>query len=143
MVPSSKLLHIVSVVGPILGNSPQELVNERQKRHWYTNRPASTLAQLNELIELLRRRLEKGFSLPEGTNAKCYKAKTDGSADPISALLIYKGLSDANGGRIDVEMIDSDLQVFTQLAARESATHADTLNQQRAFKEMVDRVMAH
>ena len=38
-------------------------------------------------------------------------------------------------------MIDSDLHVFTQLAARESTTHADTLNQQRVFKEMVDRMV--
>ena len=143
VVPSSKLLHIVSLVGPMVGNSPQEFTNDLQRRHWYNNRPSSTLAELNELIERMRGKLEKGFSLPSGVKAKCYKVTTDDSADPISALLIYKGLSEANGNHIDVEMIDSDYHVFTQLAARDNATHADTLNQQRVFREMIDRVVAH
>jgi carboxylesterase len=143
IVPSDKLLHIITVVGPMLGNSPLDLHTDEQKRHWYTNRPASTLAQLNNLIELMRGRLEKGLSLPAGTNAKMYKATTDDSADPVGALLIYKGCTKSNGEKIDVEMVDSDLHVFTRLAARDAASQSDSLLQKRVFKEMVDRVAAH
>lgn len=142
VVPASKLLHIVSVAGPILGNSPQELIGEKQLRHWYTNRPSSTLAELNELIELLRGKLETGFSIPTGANAKCFKAKIDDSADPVTALLVYKGLKKADGGSIDVEMVESGLHVFTQLAARTEVTHQDSVLQERVFREMIDRVAA-
>ncbi|MBN1761018.1 MAG: hypothetical protein JW863_22005 [Chitinispirillaceae bacterium] len=143
VVPSDKLLHLVSVAGPVLGNSPRDIDNDLKKRHWYTNRPASTLAELNELIELLRGRLEKGFSLPEDSRLKCYKVKVDDSADPVTALLIYKGLTTAGGAKIDVEMIDSEYHVFTQLATRTDATEHDYILQRRAFTEMIDRVTGH
>jgi carboxylesterase len=142
IVPSTKLLHIVDVVGPILGNSPQEFTTDAEKQHWYTNRPASTLIQLNDLCVLMQGKLEDGFSLPSGARAKCYKSKTDPSVDPISALLIYKGLTDASGGKIDVEMEESNLHVFTQLAARAQVSNADRALQQRVFKEMIDRAVA-
>jgi carboxylesterase len=143
VVPSDKLLHIVNVVGPILGNSPQEFTNDKQKRHWYTNRPTSTLAQLNDLCELIRNKLEDGFSLPAGSFAKCYKSKVDDSVDPVTALLIYKGLTDAKGGKIDVEMVESNFHVFTQLAARPQASDADRALQHRVFREMIEKAVAH
>ena len=143
VVPSDKLLHIVSVAGPVLGNSPVAFTTDVEKRHWYANRPASTLAELNELIELLRGRLEKGFSLPEGARLKCYKAKIDDSADPVTALLIYKGVTGADGSKVDVEMVDSHYHVFTQLATRTGATGEDYELQRRVFTEMIDRMTAH
>ena len=143
IVPSNKLLHIVTVAGPVLGNSPVEWDSDLEKQHWYTNRPASTLAELNELIELLRGRLEKGFSLPEGTGLKCYKAKVDDSADPVGALLIYKGVTTAKGAKVAVEMVDSEYHVFTQLATRTGATEKDYALQQRVFTEMTERMLSH
>jgi hypothetical protein len=68
-----------------------------------------------------------------------YKAKHDGAADPLGALLLYKGLRRADGGRIDVEMIDSRKHVFTRLQGRASWTPADSALQQRVFGEMVGR----
>lgn len=143
VVPASKLLNIVGVVGPIIGNSPQTFTNDIARRHWYNNRPASTLKELNEIIELVRGRLEEGISLPEGTNAKCYKSKKDDAVDPVTALLIYKGLKKADGSTIEVEMEESGYHVFTQLAARDNASGADSVLQKRVFKEMIDRVVAH
>ena len=140
VIPASKLLHIINVVGPILGNSPVENRNDIEKRHWYTNRPTSTLAQLNELIERVRSKLEKGVTLTKGTRAKCYKVEKDDSADPVSALLMYKGITEHDGSTIDVEMLDSDFHVFTQLAARDNVTDTDRALQQRVFSEMIDRV---
>ncbi len=143
IVPADKLLHVVSVAGPVLGNSPRELDSDLEKRHWYTNRPASTLAELNDLIEQMRGRLEKGFSLPEDARLKCYKVKIDDSADPVSALLIYKGLTTADGSNVDIEMLDSRYHVFTQLATHPDATEKDYALQQRVFTEMTERMLSH
>jgi carboxylesterase len=140
IVPSNKLLTMVDFVGPIIGNSPLTGQTPVEMRHWYHNRPAETLDQLYELTELVRDRLESGFRLPAGAKAKVYKSTTDNSADPVGALLIYKGLTDAQGNKIEVEMVDSDLHVFTRLSGRASCTAADTLLQQRVFGEMVAKV---
>jgi len=141
VVPSSKLLHIVPLIGPILGNSPVEHESELEDKYWYTNRPTPTLDELNELIELVRRKLEKGITLPYGSHAKCYKSKIDNSADPVSSILIYKGLKQSDGNRIDVEVVDSDLHVFTRLAGRKVVSEQDSTLQKAVFKEMIDRVV--
>lgn len=142
VVPSSKLLHIVNVVGPILGNSPVERKTDAEKRHWYTNRPASTLEELNELCELMRGKLESGISLPSGAKAICYKSDNDDSVDPVTALLIYKGLKDALGSKIEVQMVKSDFHVFTELKARAIVTEADKTLQKRVFGEMIEKTIA-
>jgi carboxylesterase len=142
IIPANKTLNIVDLVGPTMGNFPLKLENDAQKRHWYTNRPASTLSQLNDVIEVVRSKLEKGITLPAGSKAKVYKSTNDDSADPASALLIYKGCTDHDGNKIEVEMVDSDLHVFTRLHARVTVSHADSLLQVKTFKEMIDRVVA-
>jgi carboxylesterase len=117
---------------------------EEETPHWYQNRPAEALAQLQALTSQVRRRLASGITLPEGTKAKVYKTTRDETADPVSALLIYRGLRTANGGRVDVEMIESGHHVFTRLRARNPATvsPADVERQQRAFQDMIGRVTA-
>lgn len=143
VIPASKLLHIVPIVGPILGNSPNNLQNDIQKRHWYLNRPASTLSELNEIIERVRKQLEDGVTLPQGSRAICYKSEYDETVDPVSSLLMYKGIRNYGGGHIDVEIVESKLHVFTQLAARVSVTEKDIALQQRVFEDMVDRAVNH
>jgi carboxylesterase len=143
VVPASKLLHIVPIVGPILGNSPNDLQNDIQKRHWYLNRPASTLSELNEIIERVRKQLEEGVVLPEGSRAKCYKSEYDETVDPVSSLLMYKGMREYDNGHIDVEIVESKLHVFTQLAARVDVTEKDIALQQRVFEDMIDRAVNH
>jgi carboxylesterase len=142
IVPSMKLLHMVDVVGPLVGNAPIEGMTEAEKRHWYTNRPASTLAELNDLCELMRSRLEEGFSLPAGASAICWKSDGDETVDPVSAVLVYKGLTDATGANIDVRMVRSDFHVITRLAGREKVTDADRRLQNQVFMEMIDRAVA-
>lgn len=144
VLPTVKLLSLARIVGPILGNSPTTGSTDLEKRNWYTNRPAETLDQLYDLVNRVKNRLEQGFSLPTGTRAKLYKAEVDGLADPAGALLIYKGLRAADGTRIDIDMVDSRKHVFTRLRGRKpsSISAADTVRQQNAFADMVERLQA-
>jgi carboxylesterase len=142
VTPTSKALSLVNFVGGILGNSPNPM-DTAESHYWYTNRPAEDLAQLYELINRVKNELEDGITLPAGTQAKVWKAKRDGSADPVSALQIYKGLSPASGGHIQVEMVDSRKHVFTRLQGRGLKPDDPAFDLQRkTFREMVDKASA-
>jgi carboxylesterase len=140
VVPTAKILSAANLVGPIIGNSPNPGDTPEEKQNWYQNRPAETLAELYELINLVKNDLEDGFTLPIGTRCKVWKSLQDASVDPVSALLIYKGLRHADGSRIEAEMVDSKLHVFTRLAGRPRATAADTALQMRVFTEILNRL---
>ncbi len=140
--PSDKLLSLVNLAGPVVGNSPSE-GTEEESRHWYVNRPAETLGELYELISRVKNRLERGIALPSGTHCKVYKTKVDGAADPISALYLKKGLQPRDGGVVEVEMLDSRKHVFTRKAGRSESSwsEADEKLQLRAFNEMKSRLL--
>ena len=139
VVPANKLLSIIKVAGPMLGYTETE-TNEETQSYWYTYRPQETLQQLMELANKVRLELEDGFELSEGTRMKVYKSLRDASADPVGALMIYKGVEESDGSTIDVEIIDSDLHVFTRLDGRESVTQSDRDTQLAAFEEFILRV---
>lgn len=141
VVPSDKTLSLIPLLRHLVTNVVQEGTVE-ETPHWYTNRPTAALAQLNELINRVRSQLARGVTLPPGTRAKVYKTTLDETADPVSALLIYKGLTEAGGGKIDVEMLESNLHVFTRLQGRNPAlvTQADRQRQVDAFEEMIQQV---
>jgi carboxylesterase len=138
VTPSSKILSLVNIVGPILGNSPNTDLDSAERKYWYTNRPQEDLAELYDLLNRVKNELEDGIDLPAGAHAKVWKSKHDGSADPVSALQIYKGLHNADGSRIEVEMVDSRKHVFTRLHGRDPATlsAADSALQMKTFTEM-------
>jgi carboxylesterase len=142
VVPTTKLLSLVNLVGPIVGSSPNPGSDEENK-HWYVNRPQEDLQELYELTNRVKNKLESGFELPKKTNCKVYKSKHDNSADPVGALLIYKGMRKSDGSHIEAEMFDSRLHVMTRLAGREPApSHADTLIQASIFNEMIKKDLA-
>jgi carboxylesterase len=136
VIPSDKLLSLVGLVGPMMGfiesaNSPSE------EGRWYRFRPQETLQQLSNLIGKVRKDLQKGFNLPIGTQMKVYKSTHDSSADPVSAVLIYKGLKNSDGSNIEIDMIDSKLHVITRLDGRESVTDQDRILQTNVFDDMI------
>ncbi len=143
VVPASKALSLVDLVGPVLGNAPDQ-GNSIEVKHWYTSRPQETLQELYELANLVKNRLEDGFKLPKGTLAKVYKSKQDKFAAPVGALLIYKGMRQSDGSHIEVEMVDSHLHDFTRLQGRNLTGNPSP--QQRAlqlavFDEMIARIL--
>lgn len=88
----------------------------------------------------MRKQLENGIQLPSNCSLKVYKSIKDPTADPVSAVLIYKGLKTSTGAPITVQMIDSDLHVFTRLNLRQSVSQKDRANQISAFEDFVARV---
>ena len=135
VVPSNKTLSVVGVVGPLLSYTASEM-ETGENGYWYKYRPYQALKELNILTKLVRKDLEKGFELPANVKMTVYKSKKDGSADPISAVLIKEGIDLYGGNEITVKMLDSELHVFTRLAGRVDVTASDLLLQQNTFNEI-------
>lgn len=140
VIPSDKTLSLVKALGPMLGyvEADQPVAEDKVFYHF---RPQETLQQLEDLLTTVRKDLEKGITLPANCNLKVYKSKKDTSADPVSAVLIYKGATLANGQPIDVELVDSELHVYTRLNLRDGVTTKDRQNQTATFTDIVGRVL--
>ena len=141
VVSGNKTLVLVDLLGPVLGYTTTDL-DEGEKGKWYVYRPQESLRQLMALIDLTRRNLEKGITLTPGTRLKIYKSEIDRTADPVSAVMLHKGLRTATGAKVDVEMIPSDLHVFTRLRGRDRITPENRTQQQAAFNEIKNRVIS-
>lgn len=140
VIPSNKTLSLIGVAGPMLGYL-ETIQTAEEDKVYYHFRPQETLQELQELINIVREELEDGIRLPENTSVKVYKSEKDPVADPVSAVMIYKGIKTSEGNAIDIEMIDSDLHVFTRLALREGVSAKDIQNQQTVFEDIVSRVL--
>lgn len=140
VIPSDKSLSLIGVVGPMLGYVETKQSADEDKVYYHF-RPQETLQQLQSLLTTVRKDLEKGVNLPPNCGLKVYKSKRDPAADPVSAVLIYQGVQTADGNPIPVELIDSDLHVYTRLGLREQVTSKDQANQQATFTDLVSRIL--
>jgi carboxylesterase len=141
VLPSDKILPLIGVIGPLVGYTEAENTSG-EKSYWYTYLPQKTLQELQKVIKKVRLDLQKGIALPSQTSLNVYKSIQDLSADPASAVLIYKGVSPSN--QVNIKMVDSKLHVFTRLNYREDPVSAqDKLNQAQTFQEMVKIAMNH
>jgi carboxylesterase len=141
VIPSNKLLSLANVVGPIIGYTTTENTAGEEK-YYYHYRPHETLEQLREIASKVRRDLEKGFNLPQNCTLKVFKSEKDDAADPVSAVLIYKGLKTFSGSPIDVSMVQSNLHVYTRLDFRSASPSAkDVQNQQETFSEIANTLV--
>ncbi|ADB42384.1 alpha/beta hydrolase [Spirosoma linguale] len=140
VIPSDKSLSLVGLVGPMLGYfETQQSVSE--DKVFFHFRPQETLQQLQNVLTIVRKDLEKGITLPTGCSMKVYKSKKDSSADPVSAVLIYQGTKTSDGSPVAVELIDSELHVYTRLNLRDQVTAKDRQNQTATFTDIVRRVL--
>lgn len=135
VTPSNKTLTLVAVVGPLL-NYTEITMNPGENGFWYKYWPHQPLKQLNKFTKLTRKRLEKGIKLPDNVSLTVFKSEKDGTADPLSAVLLKEGLTSGNNGKVEVRMINSDLHVFTRLAGRIDVKSTDTENQLNVFDQM-------
>lgn len=137
---SDKNLTIIELAGPILGFTSTTMT-EGEAGKWYTYRPQETLQELQKLCDEFRIDLQKGFTLTPGASLTIFKSEIDDVADPIAAVLIYRGIRLADGSKPEVRMVDSDLHVFTRLAGRENVQIRDYANQLAAFQEMEQEML--
>jgi len=135
VIPSTKILTLVGLVGPMLGYLDNNNT-AGEEGHYYHFRPQETLQQLLDLTVKTRKDLQEGYSIPTGIKMKVYKSIKDPTADAISAVLIYKGLTNSDGTKVDIEMLDSELHVVTRLAGRENVTQHDKDIQTHVFDDM-------
>lgn len=134
IVPSTKTLALISAVGPALGYSASTM-EQGENGFWYKYRPYQALEQLNNITQLMRKRLEDGITLPDNVSLTVYKAKKDGAADPVSAALLYNGIK--NKEKLKVSVINSELHVFTRLKGRNVITPEDIELQNNIFNEIL------
>ena len=134
IVPSNKTLALISAVGPALGYSASTM-EQGENGYWYKYRPYQALEQLNTITQVLRKKLENGITLPDNISLTIYKAKKDGSADPIGAALLYRGIT--NKEKLKVKIINSELHVFTRLKGRNVITAEDIELQNNLFNEIL------
>ena len=71
---------------------------------------------------------------------KVYKSIRDPTADPVSAVLIYNGIQTSTDARIDLDLVNSDLHVFTRLNLVPNVTALDRQNQIDAFTDITTRI---
>lgn len=137
VVSSDKLLTIVGAIGPMLGYMETTML-VAEEGYWYHFSPQETLQQLMDIIDITRIDLQNGIQLPLGTHMKVFKSIKDPTADAVSAVMIYKGLTNSDGSAIDVEMLESDLHVVTRLTGRENVTQHDRDIQAHVFDDMYE-----
>ena len=135
VVSSIKTQSIANLIGPMLVFVETEQTTTEDSV-WYRFRPQETVRELNELMKEGRKELESGVTAPAGTRVRVFHSKNDPTASSTSAVLLYKGLKHSDGSNIDIQMIDSDIHVFTRLALRSGVTSAQIANQQLAFAQM-------
>ncbi len=140
VLPSDKILPLIGLLGPLIGYTEAENT-DGEKRYWYTYRPQKTLQELQEVIKKVRKDLQEGIVLPNQSKLMVYKSTHDSSADPASAVLIYKGVSPSN--QVKIELVDSKLHVFTRLNFREEQiSNEDKALQIKTFQEMVSLALS-
>lgn len=135
VVPSVKLQSVVGLVGPMLVFTEVDQTSVENK-YWYRFRPQETISELNDVMKVVRKDLENGIKLPAGTYFKAFHSLHDPVASTTSLVLIYKGLKTSSGGNIDVQVMDSDIHVFTRLFLRTNITPVQKSNQLDAFSQI-------
>lgn len=139
VVPTSKLQSVADLIGPMLVYIEVDQTAEEDK-YWYHFRPHETVSELNKVIQKVRKGLEKGATVPSGTYVKSFHSKGDPTASSTSTVLIYKGLKHPDGSKIDVQLMDSDIHVFTRLSLRPSVSPLERSNQSDAFTQISKRL---
>ena len=72
VIPSSKILSLIGLVGPMLGYVDNNNT-AGEEGHYYHFRPQETLKQLLDLTVKTRKDLQEGYNLPSGIKMKVYK----------------------------------------------------------------------
>lgn len=139
VVASSKLQSTVGIIGPMIVSAESDQ-SAQENKYWYRFRPYETINELNCVMRTVRKGLEDGIMLPTGTYLKVFHSLHDPVASTTSTVLIYKGLKTSIGTPIDVQLMNSDIHVFTRLSLRSNVTSLQHANQLDAFNQIVNKL---
>jgi carboxylesterase len=139
VVASSKLQSTVGIIGPMIVYVEADQ-SAQENKYWYRFRPYQTINELNDVMKTVRQGLEDGMTLPTGTYLKVFHSLHDPVASTTSTVLIYKGLKTSTGSNIDVQLMDSDIHVFTRLSLRSNVTALQRANQLDALNQIVNKL---
>ncbi|MGE5708519.1 MAG: alpha/beta hydrolase [Bacteroidota bacterium] len=104
---------------------------------WYRNRPASSVASLIDLTEIVRARLAKGIQFPETAKTLIIQSTRDKTVHPSSASIIRSGL---HGGVVQVDMVDSGrhIPVWPDGASDQPWTDAEKALRETLMQQIAD-----
>jgi carboxylesterase len=139
VVPTIKIQSIAGLVGPMLVyvETDQTAVEDS---FWYRFRPHETINELNKLIANVQQKLENGITASSGTQVHVFQSKYDPTSSATGAVLVYKGLKHKDGARIKVDIVDSDIHVFTRLSLRPDISEKYKENQLFAFRQISQKL---
>lgn len=135
VVPTIKIQSIAGLLGPMLVYVETDQ-SAAEDSFWYRFRPHETVSELNKLIALIQNKLEKGITASVGTQVRVFQSKFDPTSSATGSVLVYKGLKHSDGSRIKVDIVDSDIHVFTRLSLRPEMKQKYIDNQLFAFRQM-------
>lgn len=139
VVPSNKLQSLINIVGPIIVYSEAEQL-KGEEQFWYRFRPQETIKELNKVIIKVRKELEMGRKVPKDTYFKGFHSLYDPEASTTSSVLVFKGLKTSTGGPVAIELMDSEIHVFTRLSLRPNITPLQRSNQEHAFLQIANKL---
>ncbi len=142
VIPRNKLMYLVPIIKPFIGDEVSSPNSREEEENWHTIRPKETIAELTSLINSVKSELESFIQVPQGTTVTLFQSKNDPTVHPISAYLIWKGIRPVIPDS-KVNIIESDLHVFTRLSGRLDAVKNNQNNidnQDTVFKQILDQV---
>jgi carboxylesterase len=137
IIPGNKQISLIPAVSKVTDYVEGE-IEKGEGGYWYKYRPVESLKQLEIFQRQERKALEKGYTLQPGLKLTVYKSLHDGAVDPLSAVQIQKGIKLSDGEAVNIQMVESNLHVFTRLAGRNTTTPADLAIQNITFQNILN-----
>jgi carboxylesterase len=136
IIPKDKLLYITPYIQWLIPNTVSGATHPRAQRHWYINRPTSSVSQLARLLTTVQSKLtaSKSYSpLP----LQVFVSKHDPVADARSVTL----LKDALG---PIEMVENNTHhhVIIEPSAKENWSEADNTALDQVMSTMAEAIQA-
>jgi carboxylesterase len=141
VIPVDTSIGFIGLIGIFVKNFPNDDLSEKEKEHWYYNRPVETIIELNELISAVKSEIENGYELPQNTWLTTYKIINDVASDPECIILFADGITATGTGKIEAHLYDSDNHVFTRGNLRDVWTDFDKTLQMQTFNDIVVKSM--
>ncbi|MGA0242124.1 MAG: alpha/beta hydrolase [Candidatus Marinamargulisbacteria bacterium] len=134
LIPKDKLLYITPYIQWLIPNTVSGATHPRVQRHWYTNRPLSSLAQLLRLLTTVQSKLRVSKSdnlLP----VQVFVSKHDPVADARSVTLLQDAL-----GHVEVVENNTNHHVIIEPSAKDDWSETDKIALDQVMRTMAEAI---